>query len=356
MSMFSEVRKRASKAGQPPGTLIYTGEKNTNPPSITVVSYDGSDYQESTSTTLASCQLARKNHGVTWINIEGLYDLNLIQEIAKEFNLHPLTVEDILNVEQRPKVEEFEHYIFATLKVLLWNEKTSTFHTKQFSIVLGEHFVLSFQEIDTTLFDQLQKRLHNDAQQKLRQLGSDYLAYRLIDIVVDQYFVVLEALGDKIEKIEDHLLSAKPQMSRSIYKLKRQILILRKAVWPTREMLSHLVHGDDKFIKSETRLYIRDVYDHTVQAIDTVETFRDMLSSMLDMYLSSLTNRMNEIMKTLTIITTIFIPITAISSFYGMNFIYIPGTHSDHGYLVTFIVMIIIAAIMIAYFKKKRWV
>lgn len=355
--MFSEVRKGARKAGQPPGTPTYTGTSHGKPPSLTVITYDKNSCHKKVGATLADCLHEKSKNGTTWVSIEGLHDIKLIEQVAKHFQLHPLTVEDILNVEQRPKIEEFDNYIFITLKVLHWTEKSSTFSVKQISLIFGENFLLSFQELDTSLFDALSTRLQSDPNQRLREQGSDYLAYRLIDTIIDQYFIVLEALGEKIEDVEQQIIDDPEQKnSRSIYRLKRQILVLRKAIWPIREAISHLLHTEEKYVSAFTRVYLRDVYDHTVQAIDTVETFRDMISGMIDMYLSSLTNRMNEIMKTLTIITTIFIPITAIASVYGMNFTYIPGLDWRYGYSTALGSMVLIAITMLFYFKKKKWI
>lgn len=355
--MFSDVRKRAKKAGQPPGTAIYTGTKKNKMPVITVTIYSSHDFHESVSYELEDCLPTQKEPGITWINVEGLHNVKIIEQLAGRFNLHPLTVEDILNVEQRPKIEEFENYTFITIKMLIWKEQNASFSIKQLSIVLGEDFVLSFQELDTTLFDQIRVRLSGDPHQRLREQGGDYLTYRLIDAVVDDYFLVLEALGDQIEKTEERIISSPTQQNaRIVYRLKRQMLMLRRAIWPMREAVSHLMHSDSKFITKFTTLYLRDLYDHTVQAIDSIEIFRDILSNMIDMYLSSLTNRMNEIMKTLTIITTIFIPITSIASIYGMNFEYMPELKSRYGFSIVIIIMFVIAFGMLIYFRRKKWI
>lgn len=216
---------------------------------------------------------------------------------------------------------------------------------------------MSFHEHDSSRFHDIRKRLQGSANQRLRQHGSDYLAYRMIDAVVDEYFVVLEAQGDQIEKIEQRVItSPKPQTARTLYRLKRQMLLLRKVIWPMREAVSHLLYVEDELITSFTRVYLRDVYDHAMQAIDTLETFRDMLSSILDMYLSALTIRMNEIMKTLTIITTIFIPITALASIYGMNVPGVPLMHSPWAFMVILSLMIFMIMFMIVFFRKKRWI
>lgn len=354
--MFSEVRKRVRKIGQPPGSPVYTGEKSGTPV-ITVTTYNASEVSESTGKTLESCSLEKKEGGVTWINVEGLQDVKLIEQLAKQFNLHPLTVEDILNVDQRPKVEDFDNYLFITLKVLHWHAKKSVFTISQLSLVIGKDFVLSFQELDTTRFDDLRKYLQNNTHQRLREQGADYLGYRMIDTIVDEYFIVLEALGDQIEDVESKVINNPCQRNaRIIYKLKRQMIMLRKAIWPMREALSHLLYMDDILVSKFTRVYLRDVYDHTMQAIDTLETFREMLSSMLDMYLSGLTIRMNEIMKTLTIITTIFIPITALSSIYGMNISDVPFMHSARPFLIIGSIMLLIVILMMTYFRKKKWI
>lgn len=355
--MFSEVRKRVKKIGQPPGSPVYTGEKSSAIPVITVSTYNTTSAQEWTGSNLVDCPLEKKDNGIIWINVEGLQDVSLIEQIAKKFKLHPLTIEDILNVDQRPKVEEFDEYLFITLKVLLWEQKKSSLKINQLSLVIGKDFVLSFQEQDTTRFDEIRKHLQGSSHQRLREQGADYLAYRMIDTIVDEYFIVLEALGDQIETVERRIIASPNRRNASVlYRIKRQMLLLRKAIWPMREALGHLLYTDEILISKFTRVYLRDIYDHTMQAIDTLETFRDMLSSMIDMYLSALTIRMNEIMKTLTIITTIFIPITALSSIYGMNIPGVPFMHSKFAFIIIASIMLAIIMIMMFYFRKKKWI
>jgi magnesium transporter len=354
--MFSELRKGAQKVGLPPGTPTYTGSKKFKP-RVTITNYSEHDFHEVTGEHLSDCLGQQKELGITWVNIEGLSDLKLIDEIAKQYNLHPLTIVDILNVQQRPKIEEFDDYLFITLKKINWNDKKFTFSIEQVSFVLGKNFVLSFQEHTTPTFDTIRERLRSTTMQRLRQHDADYLFYRLLDAIVDQYFVVLEGMGERIENVEERIISAPTQQnSRTLYKLKRQMLLLRKAIWPMREVINHLSQAEETFVTPFTRIYLRDVYDHTVQAIDTIETFRDMLASMLDVYLSSLTNRMNEIMKVLTIISTIFIPITFIASVYGMNFVYMPELHQKLGYPTVLSVMFIVVIIMLVYFRRKKWI
>lgn len=356
MPMFSEIHSRVKKAGQPPGTPVYTGEKNNTLPHVTVITYTPTDFHENHGHQLDEAWLTPKTAGITWVNVENLQDVALIEQLAKQYNLHPLTVEDILNVQQRPKVEEFDNYIFITLKKLIWHAKSHTFSIKQVSLVVGKDFILSLQECETALFTAIQQKLCNSISQRLREQGTDYLAYRLIDATIDQYFFVLEGLGNQIETVEERIIAAPtPENSRTLYQLKRQMLQLRKAIWPMREAISHLLQADNNIINSFTRVYLRDVYDHAVQAIDTVENFRDMLSSMLDVYLSSLTNRMNEIMKVLTIISTFFIPMTFIASIYGMNFDSMPELHWRWGYPTVLCVMALIGGLMLSYFRRKKW-
>lgn len=354
--MFSDVHNRAKKAGQPPGTPVYMGEESNQPPRVTITTFTATDFKTTVSDKLDITLLPADKSTFSWVNIENLQDVSLIEQLAGFYQLHPLTVEDILNVQQRPKVEEFENYIYIAAKMLLWHEKAKTFSIKQVNFVLGKNFILSLQECETELFSSIYKKLCSTANPSLRKQGADYLTYRLIDTVIDQYFVVLEVLGNQIEDIEERITTdPTPQNSRIMYQLKRKMLQLRKVIWPMREAMSHLLQINNPIITSHTHIYLRDVYDHTVQAIDTIESFRDMLASMLDVYLSSLTNRMNEIMKVLTIISTLFIPMTFIASIYGMNFEFMPELHWRYGYPVTLCIMLVIAVLMLSYFKRKKW-
>jgi magnesium transporter len=354
--LLSELRTHSQKAGQPPGTLVYTGKKKIEVPHITVAIYDDKNYYEKEGTRLEDCLPQETIPGITWIHLEGLQDVELIQQIAQLHNLHLLSIEDILNIEQRPKIEEFSDYFFITIKEIFWSENINSFNIEQFSIIFGKDFVLSFEERQSAIFRSIRERLRSTTGQRLRTHGSDYLVYRLIDTVVDQYFVALETIGDKIDHIEGLIIAnPTPQNARMLYNLKRQLLIIRKAIWPVREAISHLLQTDVELVTSFTHLYLRDAYDHSIQAIDTLEIFRDMLASMLDVYLSSLTNRMNEVMKVLTIIATIFIPVTFIASIYGMNFKYMPELEWRWGYPSVLGVMLLVIIIMLYYFRRKHW-
>lgn len=355
--MFSEVRKRVKKAGQPPGSFVYTGEKKVLTPKLSIVNYTTDNFSEITDTKLNTEFLKEHQQGVTWINVKGLQNIEMIQQIADYYRLHPLTVEDILNNEQRPKVEEFDGYLFIILKILIWSPKSKNFNVEELSMVIGKNYILTFQDCDIDIFDGYRDRLSATNGKRTREQGSDYLGYRLIDTIVDQYFLVLEGLGEEIEAIEESIISnPTPQSARTIYRLKRQMLLLRKAIWPMREVLSHLLQISRDAISSYTQVYLRDVYDHAMQAIDTLEIFRDMLSGMLDIYLSSLTARMNEVMKVLTIIATVFIPVTFVASIYGMNFDYMPELHWRYGYFYALSIMLMIVIWMVIYFRRKKWI
>lgn len=349
------LQKTSRKAGLPPETLIYTGEKKAKSPQVTLLSFNATQLQEAKGTTLEECLTAKLSSGLTWINVDGLENVDLLKNIGATFNLKGLTLEDILNTNQRPKIEEFENYIFIVLKIMLWNATKKKFSVEQISIVFGENFLLSFQESTTSLITQIQERIRKN-QGRLRNNGSDYLAYSLLDIIIDQEFIILDYLGETIEKIEDSIVgSSKPKNLQELYSLKRKILLFRKAVWPTREIVNHLLHATGPLVATTTIPYLRDVYDHIVQVMDTIETFRDLLSNILDIYLASLTNKTNEVMKVLTIIATIFIPITFIASIYGMNFTNMPELHWRYGYPFTLLTMLIVTICMLAYFKNKKW-
>ena len=352
-----EASKQAQKTGQPPGTLTYTGRQKTVESHITAFMYSADGFEEASGASLQECLSGKAEAGITWVNVEGLNNVELIGQVCAHYSLHPLTIEDILNVQQRSKVEEFDHYLFITLRVLFWHETTQTFSTQQLSLVVGKDFVVSFHENRSKLFDNIYERLRADSAQRLRQHGSDYLTYRLIDTVVDQYFVVLEKLGDRIEILEDKIIvDPSQENSRLLYKLKRQILLLRKAIWPMREAISHLLQVERELITPFTRLYLRDVYDHTIQAIDTLETFRDMLAGILDVYFAGISNRMNEVMKVLTIIATIFIPITFLTGVFGMNFKYMPALQWHWGFYIALGLMFSIALFMLHFFHRKKWI
>lgn len=349
-------KPRSKKAGLPPGALIHIGDKLTESTRITIMDYDETRVQEKEVNTADECRPFKDQPSVRWVRMVGLQDTNILEELGAVFGLHPLTLEDILNTDQRPKMEDFGEYIYVVLKTFYKGENPrDDIVPEQISIVLGAGFIVSFQERESALFKSITERIIA-GKGRLRKSGADYLAYSLIDTIVDQYFGILEALGEKIEIAEEALINnPSSETLQIIQHLKRKMLFLRKSVWPLREAINSLGRAESPLIHESSGIYFKDIYDHTIQVIDTIETFRDMLSGMLDIYLSSISNRMNEIMKVLTIIATIFMPLTFLSGVYGMNFKYMPELEWPWGYFMVLAIMITIAGSMLVYFRKKTW-
>jgi magnesium transporter len=322
---------------------------------ITCIDYYGDYFQEKHVETIEEVFQFSDTSTTTWINLDGIHQLDLIEKLGKHFKIHPLVLEDIVNTGQRPKMEDFGDYLFIVLKMLHYDEEKNETKTEQVSLILSSKFVLSFQENEGDVFDPIRERIRSD-RGRIRKMGADYLAYSLIDAIVDNYFMVLEKIGEEIEEIEDELVkNPTPEVLHTIHHLKRELIFLRKSVWPLREVISRLERWESPLIDKSIDIYLRDVYDHTIQVIDALETFRDMLSGMLDIYLSSVSNRMNEVMKVLTIIATIFIPLTLVAGIYGMNFKYMPELESPWGYPMVYMIMLAISAVMLVYFRRKKW-
>lgn len=354
--MVRFMKKISKKAGLPPGSLIHIGDTKTEKPRIRVIAYDEKDFEEKDVDGKEDFFLSKPGAAVTWLNIDGIHQVDLIEKLGKSFRLHPLAMEDVLNTDQRPKFDDYDDYICVILKMLTYDEKKNQIKVEQISLVLGQNFVISLQESEGDVFDPVRERLRK-AKGRIRKMGSDYLAYALLDAIVDNYFAVLEKIGEEIEVLEDELLSdPKPETSRTIHHLKRELIFLRKSVWPLREVMARLEKGESGLVKDQTKPFLRDVYDHTIHVIDTVETFRDMVSGMIDVYLTSVSYKLNEIMKVLTIIATIFIPLTFIAGIYGMNFEYMPELEWRLGYVFSWLVMIAVALVLLLYFKRKRWI
>ena len=360
---MSKFIKKASKRTRlaPAGTLVHIGEQKTEKAKITIIDYDENEFQEKEVASAKECDPFKDKPTVTWINVDGIHEVNIIEEIGKQYGLHPLIMEDILNTGQRPRIEDSESFIFIVLKMLYCDEKDNEIKSEQVSLILGPNFVISFQEKEGDVFNVIRERIRN-AKGRIRKMGSDYLAYSLIDAIVDNYFVILEKIGEKIDGMEEELIS-KPTLAtlQAIHNLKRDTIFLRKSVWPLREIIGGLERGESSLIKETTDIYLRDLYDHTIQVVDTIETFRDTVSGMIDIYLSSISNKMNEVMKVLTIVATIFIPITFVAGIYGMNFNpevsrwNMPELSWRFGYLFTWGIMLLIALTMVLYFKRKKW-
>ncbi|MFW9852859.1 MAG: magnesium/cobalt transporter CorA [Candidatus Thorarchaeota archaeon] len=350
------IKKRSKTVGLPPGSLIHIGEKKTEKVKISIINYTIGKFDEKEVKNVDECFPYIKKPSVTWINVDGLHDVETIEKLGNCFNIHPLVLEDIVNTDQRPKMEDFEKYIFFVLKMLYVDNNTNIVHSEQVSIILGRNYVISFQEMIGDVFNAVRERIRK-GKGHIRKMGSDYLTHALIDAIVDNYYAILEKIGEKVESIEQDLVSnPTPEILQQIYNLKQEMIYLRKSVWPLREVINSLIREESKLISKETHIYLRDLYDHTIQIIDTIETYRDMISGMLDIYMSSVSNKMNEVMKVLTIIATIFIPLTFIAGVYGMNFLYMPEIAWKYSYLVVWIVMIIIAILMMIYFRKKKWI
>jgi magnesium transporter len=352
--MARSVRRRSQKTGLPPGTLVHIGEQRTDKVRIRLLTYNEHDFQEAEGATLPVAA-GKDPKTVTWLDIGGIHQLDVIEAVGKQYDLHPLLLEDIVNTDQRPKLDDYGRYIFLVLKMLYRDATGRSIQAEQVSLILGPTFVLSFQENGGDVFGPIRERLRT-GKGRIRSLGADYLLYSLVDAIVDNYFSVLEGLGERIERLEDDLLAdAKPETLHTIHAVKRDLLFLRKSVWPLREVVSGLARGDSSLIQSETRMYLRDVYDHTIQVMDTIEAYRDTTASMLEIYLSSLSNRMTAVMKVLTIITTIFMPLSFIAGIYGMNFEFMPELHWRWGYAFALGIMLSLGLGMLWFFKRKHW-
>ncbi|KUO40707.1 MAG: magnesium transporter [Hadesarchaea archaeon DG-33-1] len=349
------IKKRLKKVGLPPGALVHIGEKKTEKVRITIVDYDKKKFQEKEAKKVEECFPFKDKPTVTWINVDGIHDPEIIKKLGDYFGMHPLVLEDILNTDQRPKMEDFDNYIYIVLKMLTYDDKSNEVVAEQVSLILGSNFVISFQEKEGDVFNPIRDRIRGD-KGRVRKMGADYLAYALTDAIVDNYFTILEKIGERVEFIEEELVTnPTPGTLQTIHNLKRELIFLRKSVWPLREVINGLERGESPLIKGATKVYLRDVYDHTIQVIDTVETLRDMVSGMLDIYLSSISNKMNEVMKVLTIIATIFIPLTFVAGIYGMNFLNMPELEWYFGYPLVLLVMVAIGVTMLFYFRRKKW-
>jgi len=348
-------KKVAKTVGLPPGSIIPSEEAREGKIKISIIDYDEKNFQEKEVQNVEECFPFKDRPTVTWINVDGVYDANIIDKIGTRYGIHPLTLEDIVAIVQRPKMEEYDNYLFVVLKMITYNDKEKAIETEQVSVLLGENFVISFQEREGDVFNFIRDRIRN-SKGRIRKMKADFLAYSLIDAIVDHYFLVLEKIGEQVERLEEDLISEpKQETQHAIHNLKRETLFLRKSVWPLREVINNLLRGESSLIHKSTGIYLRDLYDHTIQIIDTIETLRDMASGMLDLYLSTLSNKMNEVMKVLTIIATIFIPITFIAGIYGMNFENMPELKLSWGYMGVWVIFIIIVIFMLGYFKRKKW-
>jgi magnesium transporter len=356
------MRKEAHEtAGLPPGTLTYVGRKTNAEVVVTVLEYNEFDFSETKTTDVEASMLNVRNGMVRWINVEGVHNTELVEKLGKIYDIHPLTLEDIVNTNQRAKFEEYENYLVNIMKMIYEEEcdkkGEDIFVSEQLTIlIMNKRTVISFQEADGgDVFDIIRGRIRQ-GKGRIRKAGADYLAYCLIDAVVDSYFSVLEHFGDEMEKLEEDLVDhPKQDLIRTLHDLKRQMIFIRKAVWPMRDMVNNIERSESELITPPTLIYLRDAHDHIIRVIDTVETYRDLLSGMMDLYMTSVSNRMNEVMKTMTIITTIFVPLTFIVGVYGMNFDIMPELRSEMGYYLVWLVMLFIVILLFIFFRVKKW-
>lgn len=346
--------KHEKKPGLPPGTMVHVGKKHREKINISLVHFDSTIFEQMDISEIDEAKFYEDKPGSLWLNISGVHDVKTLEKLGISFDIHPLVLEDIVNTIQRPKLESFDKYIYVVIRDLSFT-KDNEIDSQQISLVLFKNMVFSFQEGKQDIFKPIYDRLQV-ADSRIRKLGSDYLLYTLIDNIVDQYFGVLDQMGDKIEELEDAIMDDPNQKTlHEIQMIRRELIFFRKAVWPLRDVLNSLYRDDSQLIDQSMKIYLRDVYDHTIHVIDSIENYRDMVMSLVDTYMSSVSNRMNEVMKVLTIIATIFIPLTFIAGVYGMNFHYMPELKYRLGYPLTLLAMAIVAMIMLIYFRRKKW-
>jgi len=349
------VKKKSKKVGLPPGSIVHIGNKRAEKTKITIVDYNEEQFQEKEVKTVKECCPYKEKPTITWINIDGVHEVKIIEELGKIYNFHPLILEDIVDTDQRPKIKDFGDYIFIILKMHYYDKENNEIKIEQVSLIFGKNYIISFQEREGDVFDSIRERIRNNIG-RIRKARADYLIYALMDAIIDNYFTILEKLGEETEDLEAKVIKDPvPANLQIIYKLKSELIFLRKSVWPLREVISILEKGESVLIDKSTNIYLRDIYGHTIQVMDTVETLRDVISGTLDVYLSSVSNKMNEIMKVLTIIATIFIPLTFIAGVYGMNFQYMPELKWVWAYPLILSVMLIIGIVMVIFFKRRKW-
>ena len=355
--MKVKKKKKAYKASNPPpGTMAYKGEKVSLKTVIDIVNYSNQTYKKIDSNDVEDGFHFEGNEQVTWININGLNNLGDIEKLGVHYNLHPLTLEDIVNTSQRPKLEEFQNYLFIVFKMLYFNDDNDLQY-EHLSMVVGPDYVLTFQESDGDVFNDLRDRIEV-SKGRIRSQGADYLMYAILDAIVDNYFMVIEAVGDKIEDLEATIFESQTNSTATpsqIQYLKQEVLKIRRSIFPLREVINRLEKLDSTIINEKSQSYIRDLYDHIIQVNESIDLYREMVWSLMDIYMTIISNKMNEVMKVLTIIATIFIPLTFIAGIYGMNFTNMPELQSQYGYFILLAIMFILFVIMLIYFRKKKW-
>jgi magnesium transporter len=353
--MTDSLNSISEKAGMPPGSLVHVGDVLKTESRITLIDYSAEHIEEQAVYAIEEILPYKDKATITWVNIEGLKNIALIESIGNAFNIHPLVLEDILNTHQRPKFEEYEDYLYIVLKGLSVDSEELSVNYEQISIIVLDNLIFTFKEVEDDLFAPIIKRLKN-GKGKIRNLGTDYMTYAILDMIVDQNFVLLETLDEILDSIEDELLTNPTAATlASIQRIKRELISIRRSVLPVRDMLNAIIRSDSALIHERVHIYLRDVYDHALRISESIESYRDILSGLMDIYVSSVSNKMNEIMKILTVFASIFIPLTFIAGIYGMNFEYMPELRWKWAYPVLWIAFITIPVVLLVYFRKKKW-
>jgi magnesium transporter len=360
MSRKSATRKKIirprGKPGLAPGSLVYTGDKAPLVPRVTMLDYDEHRVVEKELVQVDDCVPFKDAQTVTWINVDSVTKPGVLENFGRVMGFHALMLEDILNTDQRPKLEDYGDYIYIVVKMLEYDADKGDIVIEQLSLILGPNYVITFQERAGDFFDPLRERIRKSLG-RIRKLGTDYLAYAILDIIVDNYFVVLEKLGEKIEQLEEIIIAnpAEPAV-RGVYAIKREMIFVRKSVWPLREVVTSLQRSESPMIRESNAAYFRDLHDHIMQVTDGVDTFRDLLNGLLDSYYSTITTRTNSVMKVLTLFSAIFMPLTFITGIFGMNFRNFPELDWHYGFQGSLILMVTVIVVMYAIFKWKKWV
>lgn len=353
--MSESLNFSSEKSGLPPGSLVHVGEVHAHEHKISVINYNKSILTRHNVKSIEELLPYKTTDTITWVIVDGLKDVSIIDAIGHYFDIHSLVLEDILNTHQRPKFEEFNDYLYIVIKAITLSNKDFNIGYEQISLLILNNFVFTFIEKPNELFDPILNRLDNDKSQ-IRNLGTDYLAYLIMDTVVDEYFAVQDTFDDLIESVEETLLSdPSSETLATIQKIKRELIFLRRSVSPLRELLAGIQRSESPLINEKTRRYFGDVYDHAIRIIEAIESYRDLIAGMLDIYLSSVSNKMNETMKVLTVFASIFIPLTFIAGVYGMNFEYMPELKWRWGYPVLWVFFISVSVFLLRFFKKRKW-
>ncbi|NHJ14394.1 MAG: magnesium and cobalt transport protein CorA [Candidatus Thorarchaeota archaeon] len=349
------LSQKDAKVGLPPGTLVHTGESRTEAVTMYVMEFDNGDMREYEADSIEDCSPPLTKTATKWVHVNGVHNVDIIKKIGDYYNIHPLLLEDISSTQQRPKLEQMANGVYVVIRAFGLESEDNEITSEQVSIMFGQHFVLSFQESSEDFFGAIRGRARQRGE-RLRQGNADYIAYALLDLLVDKYFVVLEEIGDQIEDLEDDLVeNATTNMLHRIYRTKRSLLSFRRHIWPLREVVLRLERDQTQYVRNENRVFLLDLYDHVIRATDHVETYRESITGMIDIYLSGVSNRMNEVMKVLTVVSTIFVPLTLAASIYGMNWHYMPELEFVYGYPIFLAAMFVVSLVQVAYFRRRGW-